>query len=499
MQRINAQLPEQQELAMQSLSWITFAKRPLTVLELLHALAIEKGTSELDPDNIPLIEDVISVCAGLLNTEGEVVRLVHYTTQEYFERTHALWFSTFSEAEISDLCVTYLLFDDFYTVSGESKSELESRFLVHPLYGYAALNWKRHAQGSQSVSAEMVQFLEHDAKIECSMRMATYSYRGEKSLHLAAHYGLECVIPLLLERNHDVEMRDVDGSTPLIHASLGGHPSTAKLLLEKGANVNAFDQDGRTALYWFSHHGHTEMVKLLLDLGAPVDPKDPDCDTALMAASAQGRLEVVNLLLSQGADINRTDDIFGSSLDRALNDGHFNILQVLLDGGAVITEESIESASRGLSAGLLKAFFDKAKERSNDMVVDCGRALYFAALRGDLSLVQVLTNNGADLNMNSLSFGETPLAVASHKGDIEIVRHFLDLGADVNGPSSTWGSALLAAARRGHQEIVRILLEHRPNPAVRGRERKTAFELAKHLGYHEIADMVEKYVLQLKP
>lgn len=239
------------------------------------------------------------------------------------------------------------------------------------------------------------------------------------------------------------------------------------------------------------------MVAFLLSLGAHVDPKDPDYEAALMAASTQGKLEVVNLLLSQGADINRTDDIYGSALDRALDNGHSDVVQVLLDGGATITEGSIESASEGSSADLLKIVLEKAKERSNGTGVDCGKALYFAAGRGDLSLIQLLTDNGADVNLKDLSFGETPLAVASHTGNIEIVRLFIGLGADVNGRSSTFGSALLAAARKGHREIARILLEHKPDLCVRGRERKTASQLAKQLGHLEIVDMLEKYTSKL--
>lgn len=69
--------------------------RSLTTKELQHALAIEPGDEALDHDNITSVKDMISACAGLVITETEissekeieVVRLVHYTTREYFERT----------------------------------------------------------------------------------------------------------------------------------------------------------------------------------------------------------------------------------------------------------------------------------------------------------------------------------------------------------------------------------------------------------------------------
>jgi hypothetical protein len=89
MERIEGQIKNSRELAKQVLSWITCAKRPLTTSELRHALAVEVGESKLDEENLPEIEDVLSEYAGLvtINEQSNVIRLVHYTTQEYFERT----------------------------------------------------------------------------------------------------------------------------------------------------------------------------------------------------------------------------------------------------------------------------------------------------------------------------------------------------------------------------------------------------------------------------
>jgi hypothetical protein len=51
-------------------------------------LAVEPGEAELDPENKPEVDDIVSVCAGLVvvDQESDVIRLVHYTKQEYFER-----------------------------------------------------------------------------------------------------------------------------------------------------------------------------------------------------------------------------------------------------------------------------------------------------------------------------------------------------------------------------------------------------------------------------
>ncbi|KAK7426024.1 hypothetical protein QQZ08_007472 [Neonectria magnoliae] len=83
MTRIHGQVQDQQQLATQVLSWITRAKRQLTMSELQHALAVEPDDEpELDQDCLPDIEDMISVCAGsvTVDEESNIIRLVHYTT-----------------------------------------------------------------------------------------------------------------------------------------------------------------------------------------------------------------------------------------------------------------------------------------------------------------------------------------------------------------------------------------------------------------------------------
>ena len=104
MERIEGQVADSQELAKQTLSWITCARRPLTTLELRHALAVEVGEPKLDEENLPEIEDIISVCAGLVTVdeESDIIRLVHYTTQDYFERTQRDWFPD-AETNCEDL------------------------------------------------------------------------------------------------------------------------------------------------------------------------------------------------------------------------------------------------------------------------------------------------------------------------------------------------------------------------------------------------------------
>ena len=49
------------------------------------------------------------MCAGLVTVDEEspISPLVHFTTQEYFQRTQEIWFPNMSD-NVSTVCVTYL-------------------------------------------------------------------------------------------------------------------------------------------------------------------------------------------------------------------------------------------------------------------------------------------------------------------------------------------------------------------------------------------------------
>ena len=52
--------------------------------ELCHALGVQIGSTDPNPDNIPSIEALMASCLGLVMIDGELtVRLVHFTFQEY--------------------------------------------------------------------------------------------------------------------------------------------------------------------------------------------------------------------------------------------------------------------------------------------------------------------------------------------------------------------------------------------------------------------------------
>jgi len=195
----------------QVLSWITCAKRPLTTRELQHAIAVEMEESDLNEDDLPEIKDMISVCAGLITVDEEsnIIRLAHYTTQEYFNRTKKRWFPD-AETEIAKACVTYLTFNVFEAGFCSTVNKLEARLQENTLYDYAARNWGHHVHMAPvliQLDELILRFLESDAMVGGACQaMLTYSDNSQrvpkevKGLHLAAFFDLQKATIELLER-----------------------------------------------------------------------------------------------------------------------------------------------------------------------------------------------------------------------------------------------------------------------------------------------------------
>jgi hypothetical protein len=200
MERIESQEKRRRELAKQILAWIIHAKRPLFTAELQHALAVKPHMTELDEDFLPGVEVLQSVCAGLVTVdkESDIIRFVHYTTQEYFERMQGTLFPS-AHTDITEICVRYLSFQVFETGFCQSDEEFEVRLRSNNLYDYAARNWGYHARAASTEADGLVlDFLESEAKTSASSQamMASKSHSGYSQrvprqmtgVHFAAYF-----------------------------------------------------------------------------------------------------------------------------------------------------------------------------------------------------------------------------------------------------------------------------------------------------------------------
>ena len=334
MERVESQKPGFEYVAKRALGWVAYACRLLTVNELCHALAIEieDGASAFDEENIDDIEEIISVCCGLITIDLETttVRLVHYTTQEYFKKTGSEHFPDATE-DMAASCLTYLLYDAFGTgwTRGkldpdseleESSRPIEARFVKYPFLGYSACFWAQHAEDptiniEHRVRKLLANFFADDFKVSSAAQALFYT-NGEGLLrfgdecpsptpifgiHLAALFNLSQEVLNMIENGRSAaDAEDQYGRTPLMYAVHKNNKATVKVLVHHpDVDVNKLDRMDHPWLTLMSaiQYGHSAVVKLLLERENISVNTNSSSDWPLSLAVSKRRNDMGSLLL----------------------------------------------------------------------------------------------------------------------------------------------------------------------------------------------------------
>ncbi|KAL9118356.1 MAG: hypothetical protein Q9187_005101 [Circinaria calcarea] len=509
LERIDGQKPGFKTLAKQVLSWITYAERQLTISELQHALAVEIGENELDEANLPESDDMISACAGLVTVDQEsnVIRLVHYTAQEYFERIRLSW-APDAQTEITRTCLTYLSFNAFGPGPCKNDEDFEARLQQNVLLEYAAkyFGWHARAASNEVTKQLVLNFLDGNLKLDYLNQVIMTSkpaYTGYSqhwqtqitAMHLAAYFGLKEVIIELLKGGHLPDPKDSDDGTPLSWAVKYGREAVVKLLVGRDdVEVNSEDKYGRTLLSQASENGNETIIRFLLSKGGDINAEGAYYGNALQTAAAKGHETTVRFLLSEGADINAQGGFYSNALQAAAAGGHEIIVQLLLSEGADI------NAQGGVYSTALQHAVAMGHETIIRLLLSEGadinaqggfysNALQVATAGGHETTIPLLLSEGADINAQGGYFGNA-LQAAAVGGNESIVRFLLSEGADINAQGGDYGNALQAAAARGHETIIRFLLSEGADINAQGGYSGNALQAAAARGYETVTRLL---------
>jgi ankyrin repeat protein len=157
--------------------------------------------------------------------------------------------------------------------------------------------------------------------------------RGARlDINAAAMAGAEDrLLALLAEDRARVAEYSHDGWTPLHLAAFFGHQGSVEILLAHGSDVHARSRNAmqNTPLHAAASGRHRDVIAVLLAHGTDVNSRQHGGWTALHAAAQNGDLETANLLLAHGANPNTRADNNQTPLDLALTKGHQNIVELL--------------------------------------------------------------------------------------------------------------------------------------------------------------------------
>ncbi len=310
---------------------------------------------------------------------------------------------------------------------------------------------------------------------------------GSEALFTAIEKGDVETVRLLVEAGADVNAAEgFGGNTPLHEAVKKGDVEIVKILVAAGADVNAEGYFDRTPLTLATEEGATEILQILLGTGPDADTsvggEDKEAAStpsvgseALYSAIEKGNVEMVRILVEAGADINAADGFGGNTpLHEAVEQGDAEIVRILVAAGADVHAEgyfdrtpltlAAEEGATEILQILLGTGPDadtsvggEDKEAVSTPSVG-SEALYTAIEKGDVEMVRLLVEAGADINAAEGFGGNTPLHEAVKKGDLEIVKILVAAGADVEAKGYFDRTPLSLAAEEGATEIMRILL-----------------------------------------
>lgn len=264
-------------------------------------------------------------------------------------------------------------------------------------------------------------------------------------------------LPLIRRLCHGVmvneRFRDILSDTPLHKAARDQSSEVVELLLDKGASINALNSYGCSPLFLAVTHGQIENCKGLLERGADATLRDCDGESMLGRAAVNEHLAIVEMLLDYGVDINTREPTGETALNREVMIDHADTISV---GGKAKLVRVVESFST-TKLKIMKLLISRGID-INVRLVDGATTLHTAALVGDIETVRILLDAGADPNAVD-DCNRKPLWFAARNNRVNIVKSLLEMTTNINDQVYNGHTCLTSAARWGHTNCVKLLLE----------------------------------------
>ncbi|KAL9120877.1 MAG: hypothetical protein Q9187_002567 [Circinaria calcarea] len=526
MERIRSQSRSKTKRAIQVLSWISCALTPLTVQALGRALAIEPDDTYFDEAALPDLDSLVTVCAGLVTVdqESQFIRLVHYTTQEYFERNGYFHFPN-AHRDIATTCITYINFTHLPPKRSDTTDEYRYyfSFLIYSredvFFEYAVKFWSHHAKCvlQDDLNDTIVRFLNQDSELHCLelhnhgyvvFRNSNWftpreMYAGVNALWVAAMFGLEKVVLSLLDKGISVGKANggcfyhdnLIGSKPLHGAALTGELAIARLLIEHQADIEATNARGETALHVAASKGHEGIIGFLLERGANIDTQDSDNYTPLARGVISSRLAAARILLEHNANTEVKLKNDETLLCFAAQWGESAMVKVLLEHNANIEAKNADgdtplycAAARSNCVEVVQVLLEhNANVEAKNMR---GWTPLLCAVRRDIvEAVQLLLEHNANTKAK-FENDKTPLRYAAQRRKSAMVKVLLEHNANIEAKNADGDTPLLCAAQFGYGEVVQILLEHNANIEAKNIKGNTPLLYATRFGHGEVIQIL---------
>jgi ankyrin repeat protein len=318
----------------------------------------------------------------------------------------------------------------------------------------------------------------------------------QTALMIAVRENNAAAVRLLLDHGADVNAATRVGKTPARRPPGAGGGSHGLGIVRSGWPDRGYQEatpGGMMPLLYAARDGHTEIARMLITAGAKVNAPDANKITPLLMAITNNQPDTADLLIENGAEINTSDFWGRTPLWAAVEmrdieygrGGEHNLdrerllhqIRTLLDRGANPNARTAEvPPTRRFLLGLGDLSWVDFTEQT---------PFLRAALSGDLAVMKLLLEKGADPNIPTAS-GTTALMAAAGVNwvvaqtftedlatQLDAVKLCLEKGADVNAANSMGLTAVFGAANRGADDILAFLVERGARLEVKDKQGRT--------------------------
>ncbi|KAH0558926.1 hypothetical protein GP486_004447 [Trichoglossum hirsutum] len=259
---------------------------------------------------------------------------------------------------------------------------------------------------------------------------------------------------VLLAAGLGIEHKDGQGATPLWKAVESGAKKSIEILLARHPSLDTYCA-GMTPLHKAVTNDSLAIIECLLEAGASPNLREGKwLATPLLIAIQVGSTRAARLLLRYGADKElRTNN--KTPLESAIDRKSASIAQLLLEKGASTDKcrewlnDAIDNNDSSITHVLLP-YTTLSGVEINEFIRAAAMKQYVAVIRALLKRVHVEARNP--------QYGYAALVWAAKNGHLAVVEVLLENGADVNASNTDALTALQLAAESGHETVVQLLI-----------------------------------------
>lgn len=260
--------------------------------------------------------------------------------------------------------------------------------------------------------------------------------------------------------------REGDGLTAAV---IKGKKKLIKFMVDCGADINAEDTNGYTPLFLAVTANKPRVVKWLIELGADVDTKSeagytPLTYTALMQMKAlkfRSKRKIDPVIVEY---LMKAGADYEEAMIIAVKSGNIPFLEVILNNGADINRKCwFEAEQTPLAAAMFTG---------EEIPIDANMVRFLAENGANVNEVFMLGDN-----TDEGTFTTTPLNVSITADRPDVAEILLSHGADPNYRDKTGRTPIVYAVLTS-EEILRVLLSYGADPNIPDNNKRTPLMLA---------------------